>query len=85
MDYWLCVSVGLCVSVFSRERHNVRMLRASLSESSSMYIRKKKDMNSSKSGDAATTKAIWKYFDMMSFLDPYTSHQRYTLVICKLV
>ena len=35
MDYWLCVSVGLCVSVLSRERHNVRMLRASLSEKSS--------------------------------------------------
>ena len=34
MDYWLCVSVCLCVSVFSRERHNVQMLRASLSEKS---------------------------------------------------
>ena len=33
MDYWLCVSVCLCVSVISRERHNVQMLRASLSES----------------------------------------------------
>ena len=33
MDYWLCVSVCLCVSVLSRERHNVQMLRASLSES----------------------------------------------------
>ena len=33
MDYWFCVSVCLCVSVFSRERHNVEMLRASLSES----------------------------------------------------
>ena len=32
MDYWFCVSVYLCVSVFSRERHNVQMLRASLSE-----------------------------------------------------
>ena len=34
MDYWLCVSVCLCVSVLSRERHNVQMLRASLSEMS---------------------------------------------------
>ena len=25
MDYWFCVSVSLCVSVFSRERHNVQM------------------------------------------------------------
>ena len=33
MDYWLCVSVCLCVSVLSRERHNVQMLRVSLSES----------------------------------------------------
>ena len=30
--YWLCVSVCLCVSVLSRERHHVQMLRASLSE-----------------------------------------------------
>ena len=34
MDYWLCVSVCLCVYVFSRERYNVQMLRASLSETS---------------------------------------------------
>ena len=40
MDYWLCVSVGLCVSVFSRERHNVRMLRASLSETSSQLTQR---------------------------------------------
>ena len=32
MDYWFCVSVCLCVSVFSRERHNAQMLRASLSD-----------------------------------------------------
>ena len=32
VDYWLCVSVCLGESVFSRERHNVQMLRASLSE-----------------------------------------------------
>ena len=32
MDYWFCVSVCLHVSVFSRERYNVQMLRASLSE-----------------------------------------------------
>ena len=38
MDYWLCVSVCLCVSVFSRERHNVQMLRASLSETSGRII-----------------------------------------------
>ena len=30
MDYWLCVSVSPSVSVFSRERRNVQMLRASL-------------------------------------------------------
>ena len=34
MDYWLCVSVCLCAYVFSRERYNVQMLRASLSEKS---------------------------------------------------
>ena len=32
MDCWCCFSVSLCVSVFSRERRNVQMLRASLSE-----------------------------------------------------
>ena len=32
MDYWFCVSVCLHVSVFSCERYNVQMLRASLSE-----------------------------------------------------
>ena len=37
MDYWLCVSVCLCVSTFSRERHNVLMLRASLSEISGYF------------------------------------------------
>ena len=38
MDYWLCVSVSLCVSVFSRERCNVQMLKASLSEKSGFVI-----------------------------------------------
>ena len=28
MDYWLCVSVCLCVSVFSRERYNVQNAKA---------------------------------------------------------
>ena len=37
MDYWLCVSVCLCVSVFWRYRPNVQMLRASLSESLVMF------------------------------------------------
>ena len=32
MDYWFCVSVCLHVYVFSCERYNVQMLRASLSE-----------------------------------------------------
>ena len=41
MDYWLCVSVCLCVSVFSRERYNVQMLRASLSETSGVYDEQK--------------------------------------------
>ena len=34
----LCLSVCLCVSVFSRERHNVQMLRASLSEKSDFIL-----------------------------------------------
>ena len=38
MDYLLCVSVSLCVSVFWRYRHNVQMLRASLSEKSGSLI-----------------------------------------------
>ena len=29
--------MSLCVSVFSRERHNVQMLRASLSETSGIF------------------------------------------------
>ena len=37
MDYWLCVSVCLHVSVFSRERYNVQMLRASLSETPGLF------------------------------------------------
>ena len=38
MDYWFCVSACLCVSVFSRQRHNVQMLRASLSETPGFEI-----------------------------------------------
>ena len=38
MDYWFCVSVCLHVSVFSRERYNVQMLRASLSETPGTII-----------------------------------------------
>ena len=34
----LSVCLFLCVSVFSRERHNVQMLRASLSETSGIII-----------------------------------------------
>ena len=30
--------MSLCVSVFSRERHNVQMLRASLSETSGLDV-----------------------------------------------
>ena len=39
MDYWFCVSVCLHVYVFSRERYNVQMLRASLSETPGNYYR----------------------------------------------
>ena len=38
MDYWFCVSVCLHVSVFSRERYNVQMLRASLSETPGLSV-----------------------------------------------
>ncbi len=38
MDYWLCVSVCMCVYVFSRvQMFNVQMLRASLSEISGYF------------------------------------------------
>ena len=71
MDYWFCVSVCLHVSVFSRERYNVQMLRASLSETPGLRTSKLTFIRTV--GDAFDGKIVYAcmFYDGIAPLDSH--------------